>query len=51
MGVPKWNEIEYNEDAPPSVKAFEFDAQVQENGGPTIAETAAQIERQQTGEE
>jgi len=47
--MPTWNEIPFDENAEPAVKALEFDLQVQENGGPTVAETAQQIEDQQTG--
>ena len=32
-----WNEIPFDENADPNVKALEFDLQIQENGGPTIA--------------
>lgn len=44
-----WNEIPFDENAEPAVKALEFDLQVQENGGPSVAEVAQEIEDQQTG--
>ncbi len=47
--MSKWNDIPFDENAEPAVKALEFDLQVQENGGPTVAETAKEIEDQQTG--
>lgn len=37
--LPKWNDIPFDENATASQKALEFDLQVQENGGPTVAET------------
>jgi len=39
-----WNEIPFDESADPNVKALEFDLQVQENGGPTVAEVQAETE-------
>lgn len=43
--LPSWNEIPFNEDADPYQKALEFDLQVQENGGPTVAEVQQENER------
>lgn len=45
--IPTWNEIPFDENASPNQKALEFDLQVQENGGPTVAEN--QKEQEQRG--
>lgn len=42
--LPKWNDIPFDENATPNQKALEFDLQVQENGGPTVAETQRDTE-------
>jgi len=41
-----WNEIPFDENADPNVKALEFDLQIQENGGPTVEETQRENESQ-----
>lgn len=41
--VPSWNETPFTEDAEPEVKAYEFDAQLRENGGdPEVTKGNAQ---------
>jgi hypothetical protein len=47
--VPRWDEIPFNEKASAIQKGLEFDLQVQENGGPTVAEVQKEIEDQQQG--
>lgn len=42
--LPTWNEIPFDENASPAQKALEFDLQVQENGGPTVAEVQAETD-------